>query len=218
MIYRNEVGELDFLSEDFLQNLDPNKYIIVTRVSGGIDTAVLTYLIAKEITERGMDFEILPWTMMDVPNARKTAEKVLKMIKEEFPSVTFLDHLVTPKRWNMWLDVPKMLDTNFDVAFFTNGTNRAPPPDIIGEEESVKMNYLDGRNIGTKEFQKVGIEAPDYKPFDLWDKRFVAALCRDLNLTNKILSITWTCRSKEHTSPCKECNGCKEKKWSFGIY
>ena len=52
MIYANEYGTVDLLSEQFLQSLKSDKGTIGVKLSGGADTALLLYLLAKEISER----------------------------------------------------------------------------------------------------------------------------------------------------------------------
>ena len=51
MIYANEYGTVDLLSEQFLQSLKSDKGTIGVKLSGGADTALLLYLLAKEISE-----------------------------------------------------------------------------------------------------------------------------------------------------------------------
>ena len=47
MIYANEYGTVDLLSEQFLQSLKSDKGTIGVKLSGGADTALLLHLLAK---------------------------------------------------------------------------------------------------------------------------------------------------------------------------
>ena len=49
MIYKNKYGKVDLLSKQFLQSLKSDKGVIGAKLSGGSDTALLLYLLAKEI-------------------------------------------------------------------------------------------------------------------------------------------------------------------------
>ena len=61
MIYANEYGTVDLLSEQFLQSLKSDNGTIGVKLSGGADTALLLYLLAKEISERNLNFSIVPY-------------------------------------------------------------------------------------------------------------------------------------------------------------
>ena len=50
MIYSNEYGTVDLLSEQFLKSLKSDEGTIGMKLSGGADTALLLYLVAKEIS------------------------------------------------------------------------------------------------------------------------------------------------------------------------
>ena len=61
MIYKNKYGKVDLLSKQFLQSLKSDKGVIGEKLSGGSHTALLLYLLAKEIQERNLNFSILPY-------------------------------------------------------------------------------------------------------------------------------------------------------------
>ena len=50
MIYANKYGTVDLLSEQFLKSLKSDEGTIGMKLSGGADTALLLYLVAKEIS------------------------------------------------------------------------------------------------------------------------------------------------------------------------
>ena len=58
MIYKNEYGKVDLLSKQ-VQSLKSDKGVIGAKLSGGSDTALLLYLLAKEIQERNLNFSII---------------------------------------------------------------------------------------------------------------------------------------------------------------
>ena len=59
MIYSNEYGTVDLLSEQFLKSLKSDEGTIGMKLSGGADTALLLYLVAKEISERNLKLPVI---------------------------------------------------------------------------------------------------------------------------------------------------------------
>ena len=77
MIYANEYGTVDLLSEQFLQSLKRDEGTIGVKLSGGADTALLLHLLAKEISERKLKFSILPYTFNDKPDRFIVAQNII---------------------------------------------------------------------------------------------------------------------------------------------
>ena len=133
MIYKNKYGKVDLLSKQFLQSLKSDKGVIGAKLSGGSDTALLLYLLAKEIQERNLNFSILPYTFLDKPDRNIVAQMIIDEVKSNFPKVSFEDHIYTkltiPYR-NVWNEYAVKLSEEYDIVFFTNAVNRPPPIEI----------------------------------------------------------------------------------------
>ena len=84
MIYANEYGTVDLLSEQFLQSLKSDKGTIGVKLSGGADTALLLHLLAKEISERKLKFSILPYTFNDKPDRFIVAQNIIHEVAKRF--------------------------------------------------------------------------------------------------------------------------------------
>ena len=89
MIYANEYGTVDLLSEQFLQSLKSDNGTIGVKLSGGADTALLLYLLAKEISERNLNFSIVPYTFNDKPDRFIVAQNIIHEVAKTFPKVKF---------------------------------------------------------------------------------------------------------------------------------
>ena len=230
MIYKNEYGEVDLLSKQFLQSLKSDKGVIGAKLSGGSDTALLLYLLAKEIQERNLNFSILPYTFLDKPDRNIVAQMIIDEVKSNFPKVSFEKHFYTgltiPYR-DVWNESAIKLSKEYDVVFFTNAVNKSPPIEIISNKELARMVSSEKalRNYDTKDLEYLGIyDTPEYKPFEHVDKRFTAQVYEDLFLLETLFPLTRSCLSEDvektnyHEKPCKECYWCEEKFWAFGQY
>lgn len=220
MVYSNQFGTVDFLPEKFLKSLDPSKKEIGCKISGGGDTALLTYLLAKEISERNLDFIIRPLTLLDSKDRGIVTQMIINEIKLCFPDVHFEPLRVEPKKF--WFETQKDMYEKHNVAFFTNGVNLSPPIQVVGEEKNSWMNKEAPRNIDNLE--QFGIlNTPEYQPFKHTTKKWTAQMYKDLNLWDSLLPLTRSCLGKPektnfHERPCKVCYWCMEKFWAFGIY
>ena len=84
MIYANEYL-VDLLSEQFLQSL---KVIISLFVKLSFLTLLL-HLLAKEISERNLNFSIIPYTFNDKPDRFIVAQNIIHEVAKTFPKVKF---------------------------------------------------------------------------------------------------------------------------------
>ena len=143
----------------------------------GSDTALLLYLLAKEIQERNLNFSILPYTFLDKPDRHIVAQMIIDEVKSNFPKVSFEDHIYTkltiPYR-DVWNEYAVKLSEEYDIVFFTNAVNKPPPIEILSTKELGRMVASEKalRNYSTKDLEYLGIyNIPEYKPFEHVDKR-----------------------------------------------
>ena len=126
MIYANEYGTVDLLSEQFLQSLKSDKGTIGVKLSGGADTALLLHLLAKEISERKLKFSILPYTFNDKPDRFIVAQNIIHEVAKTFPKVKFEKHQygeISPPYRKVFDKWALKLTKRHDIVFFTNGLN-----------------------------------------------------------------------------------------------
>ena len=230
MIYANEYGTVDLLSEQFLKSLRSDEGTIGMKLSGGADTALLLYLFAKEISERNLKFNILPYTFNDKPDRFIVAQMILNEIKTVFPTVRFKKHQygdISPpyrKVFDKW--ALKLTQEN-DIVFFTNATNLPAPEEAItiNKELAEFVGTREApRNYDTQDLERIGInDIPEYSPFKNVDKRFTAQVYEDEFLLETLFPLTRSCLGSAevtdyHEKPCKMCYWCEEKYWAFGQY
>ena len=229
MIYSNEYGTVDLLSKQFLQTLKSDEGTIGMKLSGGADTALLLYLVAKEISERNLKFTILPYTFNDKPDRFFVAQMIVNEIKTVFPTVKFKEHqygdISLPYR-NIFDKWALKLTQENDIVFFTNATNLPAPLDVITNKELARFlgTRVAPRNYNTQDLERIGIKGiPEYSPFKDVDKRFTAQLYENEFLLETLFPLTRSCLGNAdvtdyHEKPCEMCYWCEEKYWAFGQY
>lgn len=230
MIYANEYGTVDLLSEQFLQSLKSDNGTIGVKLSGGADTALLLHLLAKEISERNLNFSIVPYTFNDKPDRFIVAQNIIHEVAKTFPKVKFEKHqydeisLPYRKVFDKWA---LKLTRQYDIVFFTNGVNLPAPEEAItiNKELAKFVGTREApRNYDTQDLERIGIQdIPEYSPFKDVDKRFTAQLYEDEFLLETLFPLTRSCLGSAevtdyHEKPCKICYWCEEKYWAFGQY
>ena len=171
MIYSNEYGTVDLLSEQFLKSLKSDEGTIGMKLSGGADTALLLYLVAKEISERNLKFDILPYTFNDKPDRFIVAQMIVNEIKTVFPTVRFKKHQygnISPPYRRVFDKWALKLTKENNIVFFTNATNLPAPLNVISNKELAEFvgTREAPRNYDTQDLDRIGIKnTPEYSPF-----------------------------------------------------
>lgn len=198
-------------------------------MSGGADSSILCYLLAKQIKENNLDitihpisakFEIRPWSY-------KHASKAVTFIKGDLncPEI-FGQHY--------WFNVPldecaddnekqkhfghifSFLLQNNLIDHFFSGKTKNPAQDIM-DTFFDKQPQLDRNNPTEKNIYKSPVETV---PWAMVDKRFVIGLYKELGLVNTLLPRTRSCEGDElgtngFTETCGKCWWCEEREWAL---
>jgi len=198
---------------------DKEEYIGV-RLSGGIDSAFMCYLIMTQYPNK----KILPVTMYNKirPDAVKSVDRVMKKLEElrpdcklEKPEIGYFDttgfvkteelekkfkktgEKYNPKDifQNWWYDsLFKKYDGKLNVFF--SGETKNPPLDVqkemgLDKEFPFNRNTDVHKRIGLQE--KFGHIRYEYKPFRNMNKKEVAQWVKDLGLFETLFPVTETC-------------------------
>lgn len=95
--------------------------------------------------------------------------------------------------------------------------------DINGNIVELKDEALPERDGTNNKVWTEHTEASWYTPFANVDKKFIASIYRQYDLTDKLLPLTRSCESfgettEDYTKPCGKCWWCLERKWGFGTF
>ena len=87
MLIKNDNIELEFSLPEHMTDVG-------IRISGGLDSAIILYILCIYITETNRDIKILPMTTNDwtKPYQVKWATRVLNWMQNQFPDITFYEH------------------------------------------------------------------------------------------------------------------------------
>ena len=85
MIYKNKFGEVDILNKKY----DFNNKIIGLSMSGGADSTMLCYLLAKTIQEEKLNIIIQPYNGydIDVSGDSEKLPNIIEYIRNKFPDI-----------------------------------------------------------------------------------------------------------------------------------
>ena len=210
---------------------------IAIKVSGGLDSAGVSYMIFKTIHEQNLDVEVVVVTTNydTKPYQVEFSAKVIKWLLKEFPSVKVIDHITNVRSGDM--DYSDTQDIILNQAY-NNGC--ADWPDHTGVQrhymglthnppEEVHEQF-DHYGAGTDPilYSRQGVFDqynndpchPGYRPFINTDKKGVAEIYNQFNLMEpgSLFDQTRSCEAYTYdfSSHCGKCWFCKERVWGCG--
>lgn len=213
-------------------DLPDNIKNIGMKLSGGLDSSLMLYIICKYIQDENIDATIIPITIekQKVKFHFKFSKMVIDYCRKEFPKVKFGEHKKTEQYPNQGhnetqhIFVKKLIkDRIIDCHFL--GITQNPPPDIIFKNSHGSI-LLGPPEIERKQYQEQILEINNYyyyRPFINIDKKGICELYKKFNLMDSLFLLTRSCEneSKEETTNysthCGDnCWDCHERKWGFG--
>lgn len=238
MKFKNSQDDIDF-------NIDPEHIKrIMIKLSGGIDSATVFYMLCKSV-EQYPDIEIIPQTTNDwkKPYQVNFAKKIIEWMKNEFPTIKILDHetsqLENGTNYVKGQDahrksvIKKYYDKSEPIDLLISGVNKKPPADVTDtfvNEKGVKQDGPPDDRSTFRQQRKIKYLAnvhsretrEEFHPLINIDKKGVAELCEQLGLIDTLYPITRSCehrkpeKTNNFTTHCGECWWCHERKWGFG--
>jgi len=207
------------------------------KLSGGADSAMVTYLLCKYITdEQHYEKTLVPFTTIhgNKPTNLWYALKVKWWMQENFPKVKWYEeHFTNHANGTNYGDkVNELSDELFEkkiIDFKYSGVTANPPREVhvkfkgVGDPTS-GIPPGGGLNGGLPfdrdkvEGQK--IDTSSGKIFANIDKQGIAELYQQYDLIDTLFPLTRTCEAKwnntEKIPHCGECVWCEERLWGFG--
>ena len=196
-------------------------------LSGGVDSSILCYLLAKHIIDKDLNFKIQPVTVFK--NKRTSTYKdIINFVEQSLDCKgLFLEPIVKDR--NDQDEDDAFFDLNYSnvvskkYKYIYSGINATPSTKNytsmwkpIHELEQVRNNYTKKLMAinGVIELQGELHEFGEVRPFFNLDKRQIAELYKQHNLLDTLFPLTISCHTE--ITHCGDCWFCKERIWGFG--
>jgi hypothetical protein len=178
-----------------------NENDIAILVSGGLDSAILYFLLIQENINTGKKFNITPFTMMRKEGSRYYAKNVINWIHRFYGIPEIELNLVGDNTLPEIQQVESAIAEIFSkqISFVYIGIIEARPEHSINWFRA-KFNETVNRKY----------------PFLKLQKSHIIDLYLQNNLL-ELLSLTYSCAVSEKLA-CGRCNGCNERFWGLSQY
>tara|TARA_B100000586_G_C20077733_1_gene413886 strand:+ start:335 stop:976 length:642 start_codon:yes stop_codon:yes gene_type:complete len=205
--------------QDIKINIPADVSNVGIKLSGGADSAILCYILAKYKQEYRPDINIKPITCINdikpfnLKYARKILNKISELTNIEFPET---EHKITKIRYSHYIE---------DQTIFLNLLYKIKAIQIhfVGITANPPI-YLGPKGPGddrSKINNQIIIKKTSYRPLINIDKKGVCELYNTLEVLDDLFPETFSCESldnKEYKIHCEGCWFCKERYWGFNRY
>lgn len=170
-------------------------------VSGGIDSALLYFLILEENNNTGSKFNIIPYTILRI-GASNPALAVINWIhnyyKLPLTDLNVVGDPLLPEIDQVQSAIDQLLKNNVDFLY-------------VGVMEDRPEHYVNSYNVKFKDSYRIRY------PLLTLQKSHIIDLYIQKNIT-ELIRLTSSCNVGHFrdTMPCGVCNGCKAKQWALG--
>ena len=199
--------------------------------SGGADSMLVFYLLAKEMQEKNHPATLQPMCI-DRRNEVLTTKIVIEKIIEltQFKNI---NELIKVDHTDNNINVPmkkyaleRAMEGKTQLTY--TGVNKNPPLDW-GVDSPLQDENDRGEN-SIRYLEQYNVRVAGNKEFDEWykfpllstNKKEIAILYKEYNLIDNLLPLTVSCSAYEKyntwPNPCGKCRQCKQKFWGFNFY
>jgi len=179
-----------------------NSKKIAILTSGGIDSTLLLYLIAKQIYEQQLNIQVLAFSKNLLSYRLEKIKKILSYITELYPIK--LSHNNTHGVVHIRTFVKNILDTtSCDYVF--SGCNK------VITDQFTPTNYIPN---DTPPFRGASYNHQHLRPFIEMDKIEIVRMFVDFNII-PLLELTFSCGFTPSEIECGACYFCQEKIWAM---
>ena len=169
-------------------------------VSGGLDSAILYYLILAENEQLGNIHEIVPLTVLRKEGSKNFAKLVVAHVNDHFKK-DYVDPIIVgdpslPEEEQVKSGVKQALKSGFDIVY-------------VGVIEQLPQHMINWQPIPSKETAKFKT------PFQSINKSHIIDMIVKLK-QESLFYITHSCSGEQsQVGRCNGCNGCNERRWGF---
>lgn len=202
----------DIIFEEFPHN----KSKMYIKMSGGVDSSLLAYCVAKHVIDNNVEVSLHPVIIIEpsAPFQELFATKIIKIVENllniKFSKPVVYNLGVGENKIQKMRSIEKsLMDDNTVIA---SGTTQYPKDlefNVPGGPEDLRIGVF-----------PVLWEENIFTPFINLDKREIAELYKKYNLVEVLLPYTRSCvaETTDFDWICSECWWCKEREWAFGIW
>ena len=202
-------------------------------LSGGADSSLLCYLLAKHIKENNLNLKLQPVSVLK--REGDTAHiNVLNFIKQELDCEDlFLDIIVHHPKDKKEYDESFSSVRNSHIMqgkynYIYSGINQCPDIEVYSnswrmnpEVQNIRGSMITKLKVlcGVIELDGVDYEFGDIRPFVNLDKKQIADLYKEHNLLDRLFPLTNSCGGHGPANThCEQCWNCGERFWAFGKF
>jgi hypothetical protein len=198
------------------------------KISGGLDSAILCYMLFKTIHEQKLNTNVYIITTNMIGKAYQVeySTKVWKWCWNKFENVTLKDHVTNecnPDNEDYAGVQRKLLDelyNNKTIDRHYMGVTANPPEEVYETFDDIKGgDWIDARDSNTKKPQTSKSKSW-HRPFVNTNKAGIKELYDQFNLLEpgSLFDQTRTCEewTNDFSKHCGKCWFCKERLWGFG--
>lgn len=197
-------------------------------MSGGADSSLLAYVLAKKIKDENLDIKIQPLSVRrGRPNNPIYAGNVIDFIESDL-GIQMNEHIIyyPPMEDSHYREIEVFREKDnenfrnnmFEILY--SGITCNPP----SNDKSIPKNKERTRDEDT-ERPLITYNGIRYymNPFFCINKKELKMIYDLLDLTDKLFPVTYSCEgeaedTKTHTQHCEKCWWCQERFWAFGRY
>ena len=205
-------------------------------MSGGADSSLLCYLLAKKIKEEKLPYKIQPLTVQKRPNILESIpvkDKIIELLEADY---IFKNHIVytaptegweTEKYLSMFSAKNRENIKNNLFQVLLSGITTNPPIEVQEKFHwGILKDVESKRGLSViKETVRYFVESDsekDYefleiKPFFNIDKKKIAEMYNELGILETLFPLTRSCEDRTYLKGhCGKCWWCEERLWAFG--
>ena len=218
MQYKNTFGKIQVMKDE---ELFRGKTLALS-MSGGADSTILCYILAKTSQKRDLQITIQPYNGYDIwaPIDSTGVIKIIKYIQSKFPTVDIQWPISTVFNTNgasasegdknsYISPLIEKLKTHNLVDLVMNGVSLGPPIEV---QQSLSSHHPITRLPGYHLWDEVERAHDHLAPFKQVDKRFIIQCYKDFKI-EELLEMTNSCTAPQGN--CKECWWCQERTWAY---
>ena len=197
------------------------------KISGGADSAIVSYMIAKYVIEERPDITIYPITAVasTKPFQQIFSDKVLRKVEEmtgiKFATHQFrtIDSSTVENYISQQADLVEDVYQKYALQYHFSGLTAHPSaedaPELFDGKHRVPGSYGENDMDRTKATVK---KSNTFRPLINVDKKGVAEHYTRLGVLEDLFPLTRSCEDVtfDFTEHCGDCWFCRERKWGFG--